>query len=208
MTSVQISHAYVWRARLSQCQGARLSHVQPAAVIEVKFSWDTDELVPATPDAVNDFIDRSTAKIPNAETRNRTRERMRHALIIDPANDDSKASWKAWENCLTTEGQASQTDFDRSRTDILRGLVCDDPEQDETGRKPRRWIPPDDATEERKAIAKGIVRNWVSNEPDRRKFSARLAHDLLGLGGKPCDGAKYFDEPTNLRLRALTAPSP
>jgi hypothetical protein len=57
--------------------------------------------------------------------------------------------------------------------------------------------------EGRGAIAKGIIRNWISDDEDRQEFSAQLARGLLGQDGKPCSAIKELDEGDKERLRAV-----
>lgn len=77
-----------------------------------------------------------------------------------------------------------QAEFDKKHAAFLRDLVCD-------------------VKESRDAIAKGIIRNWISDRKDRSDFSAQLARGLLGEDGKPCAATQDLDERDKERLRAF-----
>jgi hypothetical protein len=55
-----------------------------------------------------------------------------------------------------------------------------------------------------KHVAEGIYRNWTSDS----FRTVILARGLLGLGGKPCPGAKEVSQETKATLRNLTAANP
>jgi hypothetical protein len=109
---------------------------------------------------------------------------MRGGLIVVPAKDDTAAIEEVWRKCEQTSHQVSQADFEKKHAALLRDLVCD-------------------AKGSRDAIAKGIIRNWISDH--RRVFSAPLAHGLLGEDGKPCAATNDLDEATKKRVRAAIA---
>ena len=83
----------------------------------------------------------------------------------------------------TESAEIPQAEFNKRHAAFLRDLVCD-------------------ARRSRGAIAKGIIRNWISDDKDRSDFSAQLALGLLGEDRKPCAATKNLDEGDKERLRA------
>jgi hypothetical protein len=65
-----------------------------------------------------------------------------------------------------------------------------------------------DAESDGAAIGRGVARNWISKDDERREFSAKLAHALLGDDGKRCAAAKTYDEKTKGLLRRVAGPPP
>jgi uncharacterized protein YjbI with pentapeptide repeats len=187
MTYSRLSKAYVWRAKNAACHESRVSGHKPDAIIAgISVLGRADDSVPATPDAIAKLIERSVADIAGTNLKEQARQRMRAGLIVNPAKDDTAAIEKVWSDCEQESDKVPLKEFDEKHAALLRDLVCD-------------------ATEARKAIAGGIVRNWISDTDDRRQFSARLARGLLGLDGKECPATKDLDEPTKERLRSLAA---
>ena len=176
-----LSGVYVWRARNApDCGKARVDALQYDAIV-------TDEQpvrVKATPDVTAKFIEDSIAAIPNADMKEKARQQMRKALLFDPAKDDTAALAATWRQCEEVSRTPSREEFDRGHAEFLTRLVCDDVQ---TG----------------KAIAKGVIRHWISDAEDRRHFSAQLARGLLGEDGLACLGAKDLDQRDKDRLRKL-----
>ena len=143
----------IWRARNAACTNARIA--RPITnVIENR----DGEAIPATPDAIAEFIGRSITQIRavpyaasalrgNTDNKARAADRMRDGLLIDPAKDDTEAIIKVWRNCeKALTSTMPEKKFDEERAAVLRYLVCD-----EEFPNPKR-----------KAIGEGIIRNWVS----------------------------------------------
>jgi hypothetical protein len=129
------------------------------------------ERIPATPDEIAKFIERSVADIPDAEAKRRASERMRDGLVVDPVKDDTTAIAKSWSDC---EQAGPAEDLDQKLTDFLLKLVCEDSRNG-------RWV------------AHGIIHNGILETS-----SALLAGALLS---SECAPAKDLDETDKERLR-------
>jgi uncharacterized protein YjbI with pentapeptide repeats len=180
---------YVWRAKHARCQESRVSGHKPDAVVAIiSVPGRDDESVKATPDEIAKFIERSVAEIPDRESKERARARMRAGLSIGRANDDTAAIEEVWSRCETASEEPSREEFDRkfdqNHTDYLRKLVCE-------------------AAGNGKAIANGIIRNWILSTANRPDFSARLARGLLGEDGKECAASKDLEPGDIARLRSF-----
>ena len=142
-----------------------------------------------TPSEISKFIEDSVAHIPEGprilisqgELKTAAIARMRGGL--DPGKDDTAAVEELWGRCERESAKIPQAEFDKRHAAFLRDLVCD-------------------ARRSRGAIAKGIIRNWISDDKDRSDFSAQLALGLLGEDRKPCAATKDLDEGDKERLRA------
>jgi uncharacterized protein YjbI with pentapeptide repeats len=184
-----LSRVWTWRARA--CASARVIDHKPDNVIDairvavMPGLWKT-LMLQATPGEVAKFIERSVAKIPGAKTREFIVARLRERLLIDTARDDTAALAELWSNCEAEARKTPQEKFDEQHAAFLRNLVCD-------------------ATEDRAAIAQGIVRIWIVDSDLRRAFSAQLARGLLGQDGKECLATTDFDTATRNKLRAAAA---
>jgi Flp pilus assembly protein TadD len=114
--------------------------------------------------------------------------------LIKPTANDTAAIAKVWSDCEKAAPEIPQEKFDKERAALLQKLVCD-------------------ASEDREAIALGIIRNWVSSGDDKPSalsvkpsaLSVQLARGLLGQDGKECAATKDFDEATKEKLRAAAA---
>jgi uncharacterized protein YjbI with pentapeptide repeats len=172
----------IWRARNATCANARIADPRTNNVIESHGG----KPIPATPDAIAEFIADSIAQIPDADNKAKVADRMREGLVINPARDDAEAISKVWRTCEKAETSTMpQEKFDEKRAAVLRDLACNE-------------------SENRKAIAAGIIRNWVST--DRPSvFSVQLARGLLGQDGKECAATKDFDNTTIGKLKERAA---
>ena len=122
----------IWRARNATCTNARVADLRTDNVVESS----AFEPIPATPDAITKFIERSIAAIPDTDQKATAADRMRDGLIIDPAKDDTEAIAKAWSNCEKVETSTMpQEKFDEQRAAVLRDLVCSESENG----KAMRW---------------------------------------------------------------------
>jgi uncharacterized protein YjbI with pentapeptide repeats len=182
----RFSNAYVWRARRANCRESRVTSHKPDAIVAVRSNPERgDESVKVSPSDIEKFIERSIGGIPDEKTKEDARQRMRTGLVVDPAKDDTAAVEEAWSKCEKASTEPSQKEFDQKFDQgdaaFLRDLVCND-------------------TENGKAVAQGIVGNWISDDDDRRAFSAELARGLLGLDGKECPPTEDLDEAAKNRL--------
>ncbi|MGB9368306.1 MAG: pentapeptide repeat-containing protein [Xanthobacteraceae bacterium] len=190
MTHTHFSNAYVWRAKIATCADALVSSHKPDAIVDAA-SFGT-EAVQATPDEIVKFIERSIANIPDGRENEEARERMRAGLIVDPTKNDTAAIEEIWSKCENTSAEPSQKEFsqkfDQNHINFLHKLVCEN-------------------TRHSKAVAQGIIRNWISDNPASFDFSAQLARSLLGQGGKECAVMKDLDQSDRNRLRQFAPTS-
>jgi uncharacterized protein YjbI with pentapeptide repeats len=171
---------YVWRAKDAECKEARVGYPNSEAIIDIiSTPRRPDEKIRATPDEIAKFIERAVVDIPDEKQKERVRALMRSGLVDDPAKDDT-AIEAVWKECKNESAKHSLQSFEETRRQLLRDLVCNDQENG-------------------KAIARGVIRNWISdNSPDARAFSSRLAPGLLGEDGREC---VELDQSSKDRLR-------
>jgi uncharacterized protein YjbI with pentapeptide repeats len=118
-----LGNASIWRTQNATCTNARIANLQIDNVIGKS---DFGNPIPATGNAIARFIERSIAQIPDAGTKARAAELMRNGLVIDPANDDTEAIVKVWNDCKKAETSTMpQGTFDEQHVAILRKLACD-----------------------------------------------------------------------------------
>lgn len=202
MDSTVLDGAWAWRAKISSCGQFRFKGRKLDQIVEAKRRpGKAPDLVPATSSNIKDFIDRAVAGIPNAKNRERASTRLHLRLDVDPANDDTATLAKAWIDCEAKGGDISDETFDKDRAVVLRKIVCEpsqgDDEDDDVAV---------DSSEDRRAIAAGIIRNWISDpDDDPTVLSIALARGLLGQDGGTCAAAKSFDRATMTKLRAAAA---
>jgi hypothetical protein len=171
----------VWRARDANCENARVRNARFDAIVQ--FNWG-EPRVPAR--AAAKFIKDSIASISDLNTKEEASKRMSTGLVVDSEKDDTE---EVWRKCEEASANVPQLEFDKKHAAFLRDLVCD-------------------AKESRQAIAKGIIRNLIANDEDRRAFSVQLAGGLLGEDGKPCAATENLDEKDVKTLRAAIARAP
>jgi Pentapeptide repeats (8 copies) len=206
MDSTVLDGAWVWRAKImnlpqrdvspflrakiASCGKFRSKDRKLDQIIAASIALLNNEdvkSVPATSVNITNFIDRAVAGIPNTAKRKLAAANLHNSLDVDPANDDTAAISKAWIDCEAKGGDVSDETFDKSRAVVLRNLVCE-------------------STDDREAIAAGIIRNWISDpEDDPTVLSIALARGLLGQDGVACAAAKDFDRTTMTNLRAAAA---
>jgi uncharacterized protein YjbI with pentapeptide repeats len=172
-----LSGAWIWRASLETCGGARITHPRNDAVILVGFPRKKDP-VPID-DQLADFIEESAAKIAGVKSQERVRRILRKRLTTDASKDNDVLA-KVWLDCESRN--VAPQEFDDRHVIALRAAVCD-------------------ASSDGASIGKGVARNWISKDQDRREFSIKLARALLGEDGTPCASAKYYDDRTKALLR-------
>ena len=188
LTLTLFAKAFVWRARMVDCTEANLTDVNSDPVIELtKTAEGRSELLEATTETINRFVERVVAEVPDRR-KDEVRERMRENLVDSLAKDGRLGT--ELSNCQTSAMRISREEQDRKHAALLGGLVCDAPSN-------------------RKAIANGVIRNWLIVRRNFRDFSADLAKHLLGDAATGCPATKDLDEPTKDLLRTLvSAPIP
>jgi uncharacterized protein YjbI with pentapeptide repeats len=187
-----LANVWTWRAKNVVCRIASVTGQNSDSVIDNGFDVDVlfgkqMEVIPATPDAIAKFVERSVAEIPDIVRRDDVVTAMTKRLIVVPADDDSAAIAKVWSDCEEAATKIPKEKFDRERAALLQNLVCD-------------------ASEDREAIALGIIRNWLSPGDDKPSvLSVQLARGLLGQDGKECAAMNDLDEATKKKLRTVAA---
>jgi hypothetical protein len=186
-----LAKVWIWRARMQICTNARIADLLTDNVIKMPSTnfYESSRDIPLTRDAVAEFIERSIAQIPsNTLNKVNAAQRMREGLVIDPAIDDTEAIAQVWSNCEKAETSTMpQEKFDEQRAVVLRDLVCNE-------------------SENRMAIAVGIILHWVLWEFDRPTvLSVQLARGLLGQDGNECAATKDFDNATIGKLKEVAA---
>jgi uncharacterized protein YjbI with pentapeptide repeats len=196
-----LSNVWVWRTVNLNCTKARVTDRKLDDIIETGEDLRAGIFVSppptlhakATPAAISNFVERSTAEIPdtslttNPSSKKEVTARMHRQLDVNPAEDDPQALDNGRNDC---PARTPREQFDEEHAKLLLKFVCDD------------------LKDERKAVVESIVTHWISETEDRRAFSAQLARGLLGEDGKPCAPAKDYDEKTKERLRAAAGPPP
>jgi uncharacterized protein YjbI with pentapeptide repeats len=131
------------------------------------------------------FIEKAVRHVP--EPGKQTLQARLHARLVTNVHDDtaSEQVWAAW-----AAKALNADEYARKHADYLVNLACS----------------ADSVQENQKYVAEGIYRNWGPYRKDARAVA--LARGLLGLDGKPCPGAKDFDEKTTERLRGIAATKP
>jgi uncharacterized protein YjbI with pentapeptide repeats len=115
-----------------------------------------------------------------------TRQRAPAIVARVRATDERESA--NWRHCEESSKRVAETQYRQQLADLLREIVCD-------------------ATADGREIADAIVRNDISDDPDRRDFSSRLAYGLLGSDGKPC-AADLSDETQKLLLKYAPPTTP
>jgi uncharacterized protein YjbI with pentapeptide repeats len=177
----------VWRAQNADCMSAQVSNHSSDAVIELKETSRGREPVEATPEEIAKFIDRENSTIPDAYgAKALAIERLRAGLVADPANHETTKAAEVWNNCERAAQGEAQASFDSERAVFLRDLACN-------------------TRDDRHAVVGGIINNWISEDQDRRTFSAMLARGLLSQDGKKCAATDDLDTKTRRKLVAAVA---
>lgn len=151
------------------------------AIIELRTEPDgSDEWVLATPEAIEQFIKRVIAD--DRRLRFLVNKRLRDGLVAPIQKDDLDATKAYWDECAAKSAMVLKAEYDQQHAALLRGLVCN-------------------ATDNRKEIAAGIIRNWIpisqsrdALPPYRDDYSPRLARGLLGLDGQECAATKDLSD--------------
>lgn len=168
-----LSDVFLWRAKVANCSDARMMNPKFDAAVELSHkAGQADEPVPATRDAIEGFIDRAVMDI-GGPRKDAVREQLRVGLLADIKKEELAEIETKWRECAANSKNGKEAEYDRQHADLLRDLACD-------------------ATSNRKEIAEGIIRNWISL--DGSDFSTRLARGLLGLDGKECAATKELSD--------------
>jgi uncharacterized protein YjbI with pentapeptide repeats len=184
-----LSDVFLWRARFSDCSGARVINPRFDAV-PVDAGSPDQAVAASTPDATEDFIERIVAAVGDNQ-KAVVRKRMHEALIADIDKDQLAAMERGWRQCATSSEKIANSVYLQQHADRLIDLACfvADP----------RALP-------------GMIRTWIWNVPiadnprsaaDRLGHSSRLARGLLGLNGSACLTAKNLSDEDKKRLLIL-----
>jgi uncharacterized protein YjbI with pentapeptide repeats len=179
-----LSGTWIWRARGATCANARVTDPKNDAVIAV---GGTLKPIPANPHQIEKFVTQWVAEIPEERGKEKVRNILRERLTV--ATDDTAALGEAWHRCESESRTISREEFDHRHVAVLRGVVCG-------------------AGSDGAAVGRGIARNWISKEKDRREFSVKLAKALLGEDDELCAPAKDYDKGTQTLLREAAGPPP
>jgi len=178
-----ISNTMLWRAIGADCTNSDSVHrprvIDPQFDAVIDFDLKSFETIKADRKSIDDFIERSLTDVPD-HRKSDVRIQMAAQLHDNP---DEKA---AWEVCVAITSR-SKPALDDDHLSFLRGLACD-------------------GADDRKVIAEGIIRNWISSLSERLEFSAGLARALLD--GNACGATGDLHEATKKRLyEAVQRPS-
>lgn len=130
------------------------------------------------------FIDGIVANIIDSNVRELEKKRLEESL--NSSNFNAPAVKELWAICNAAAVGLDRTDFDERRAKTLRDLTCN-------------------AGADRRFVAHGIIRNWISDREDQLAFSAMLARGLVGVAEPVCAVTKDLDEPTKQRLYRIAA---
>jgi uncharacterized protein YjbI with pentapeptide repeats len=169
MSHSLLDSVYTWRAQGAACMDARV----------------TERLngpIGAMATGVTKFIEDSIAGIPDVLRRERTRNRMQNALIVDPANDNTVEIDKSWNDCEQESSTISAKEWDKLHADFLRQLICEDAHNG-------------------KAIAEGVILHWTITPFSRGDLFVHLKRGLLDRDSGDCAGMRGLDESYKERLR-------
>jgi uncharacterized protein YjbI with pentapeptide repeats len=180
------SDVFLWRTKRADCLDARTTNPKLDAAIESRARFRQAEPVPATPEAIEDFIKRAIADL-SEPRKDEVRNRLRAGLVADIKKEDLAAIETMWRECAANSEKVERAEYDRQRADLLRDLVCN-------------------STTYRKTIDRGIFRK--SDAPDRHDFFVRLARGFLGLDGKECAATKDLSARAKEFLRQVASRPP
>jgi len=185
-----LSDVFLWRAKVRNCSDAHMINPKFDAAIESSSKiGQADEPVPATPEAIAGFIERTVMDI-SGPRKDEVREQLRARLVADIKKEDLAAMETTWRECAANSEKVEQAEYNRQRADLLRDLVCNTPTN-------------------RKEIASGIIRQWALLSPDRLDFFTHLARGLLSLDGKECAATNDLSDRYKEFLRKfLSTPAP
>ena len=181
------SDVFLWRTKGANCFGARTTNPKFDTAIGLKDKFRQAEPVPATPEAIADFIKRAIADL-SEPRKDEVRNRLGAGLVADITKEDLATTETMWRECAANSEKIERAEYDRQRADLLRELICN-------------------STTHRKTIDRGIFR--TSDDPNRQEYFTRLARGLLGLDGKECAATKDLSDRAKEFLRGVVSrPSP
>jgi hypothetical protein len=191
-----LNGVFVWRTKDANCADAVTTNAQHDPIIETRFGSNpgqADEPISATPETIERFVERAVADL-RGERKDDVRERLRASLIFDIPEDDLTAIEATWRKCATNSAKVERAGHERQHAEFLRDLVCN-------------------AAENRKEIAAGIIKNWISVSGIRSDYfsehaAEELARGLLGLDGKDCSATKELREEVKDYLRGRASGQP
>jgi uncharacterized protein YjbI with pentapeptide repeats len=185
-----LSDTFLWRAKGGNCSDARMINPKFDAAIESSSkTGQADEPIPTTSEAIAGFIERAVADI-RGPRKDEVRRQLRARLVADIKKEDLAAMETIWRECAANSEKVEQAEYDRQHADLLRRLVCNTPTN-------------------RGEIAVGVIRDWTSDDPDRRDFLTHLYRGLLGLDGKECAATNDLSDRHKEFLRKfLSTPPP
>jgi uncharacterized protein YjbI with pentapeptide repeats len=193
MTDALLLSIDVWRAKNPSCTNAIIArHVPDAFVPLVPDEPFSGERVPATPEHIEKFIEKSVAGISIVERKQAAIDRMRSGLRANPAQDDTAAIEDVWRNCAEIS-QHSQTEVENGRVAFLRALFCDTKKR--ACKRGRRC----DAKRSVNALAEEMISREFPDPASRS--SAQLARGMLGKDNKPCPASDELNERNKASLR-------
>ncbi|MHC2585351.1 pentapeptide repeat-containing protein (plasmid) [Bradyrhizobium barranii subsp. barranii] len=180
------SDVFIWRTKRADCLDARTTNPKLDAAIELKAKFRQAEPVPATREAISDFIKRALADL-SEPLKDQASNRLHAGLVADINKEDLAAIETKWRECAANSEKIERAEYDRQRADLLRDLVCD-------------------STTYQTEIARGIFRDWQAT--DRHDFFTYLARGLLGLDGKECAATKDLSDRAKEFLRKFVSRPP
>jgi uncharacterized protein YjbI with pentapeptide repeats len=191
MKYAELSNIGTWQAGSPDCSNTLIKNHISDAIIDVKFFDAFDDngtAVPATAVSIEKFISLSLADIPD-EVQKRLADRIRLTLGLNSQQSD-----KPWSDCQQISDSVPRQTFDKELAAFLQNLICT-------------------ATENRMAIAMGVVDGWVdirglSYENDRQAIGIQVARGLLGQDGGGCETRIAFNEATMDKLRSAARAAP
>jgi len=188
-----LNGVFVWRTPGANCADAVTTNAQHDPIIETRFDSsprEADEPISATPEAIERFIESAVADL-TGERKDDVRESLRASLISNIPKDDLAAIEATWRECATNSAKIERAEYERRHVQFLRDLVCN-------------------AAENRKEVAAGIIRNWISVGGIRSDyFSEHAGQELArGLLGKDCSATKELCEEVKDYLRGRASGQP
>ena len=156
------------------------------------------ETIPATSDNIASVIEKSVARISNAEKKQAAIDRMQRGLA-DPTQEDTAAIEDVWRKCVEASRQVSSNDFRKQRVAFLLDLFC------ETKERVCDREAYCDAKKSVGAAANSLLDIWLPPRERRTRLSSQLTEGMLDTGS--CAASEVLDEEIEGRLRDHSRPS-
>jgi uncharacterized protein YjbI with pentapeptide repeats len=118
------SDVFLWRTKRANCLDARTTNPILDAAIESRARFRQAEPIPATPEAIADFIKSAIADL-GEPRKEEVRNRLRAGLVADIKKEDLAAIETMWRECAANSEKVERAEYDRQRADLLRDLVRD-----------------------------------------------------------------------------------